>query len=142
MKFLNEEGREITLKRAENLPGYEVTLSEDVVIESAVDNPFFKGINILQLPKKLKGFRKNSDLKNLLKPQTLTTNIRMDSADNKLGIFCPTPELRENNRLLLDNGNFFSGQLIKPSFINFGLKPVILHKHTVIGVIVIIDIQK
>lgn len=94
MKFLNEEGREITLKRAENLPGYEVTLSEDVVIESAVDNPFFKGINILQLPKKLKGFRKNSDLKNLLKPQTLTTNIRMDSADNKLGIFCPTPELR------------------------------------------------
>ena len=54
MKFLNEQEQEISLKRAENLPGYEVTLAEDTVIDSAVNNPFFKGINVLQLPKKLK----------------------------------------------------------------------------------------
>lgn len=55
MKFLNKQGQEISLKRAENLPGYEVTLAEDTVIDSAVNNPFFKGINILQLPKKDEG---------------------------------------------------------------------------------------
>ena len=61
MKFLNEKGQEITLKQSVNLPGYEVVLAEDTIIESAVNNPFFKGINVLQLPKKLKGFRENED---------------------------------------------------------------------------------
>lgn len=89
MKFLDEQGNEATLKRSKKLPGYEVTLSEDVVIDSPVNNPFFKGINILQLPKKLKGFRDNADLQNLFIPQTLNTGIKLELDDDEIVFFEP-----------------------------------------------------
>lgn len=137
MKFLNEQGQEISLKRAESLPGYEVTLSEDVVIDSAVNNPFFKGINILQLPKKLKGFRDNSDLKMLLQPQALNSGISLELSSREYGLFVPKKELVQNKRLILVHNIFGSNEKILPLFVNFGLKKVKLATGTVIGFLMI-----
>ncbi|ATF41402.1 hypothetical protein [Weissella paramesenteroides] len=137
MKFLNEQGQEITLKRAENLPGYEVTLSEDVVIDSAVNNPFFKGINILQLPKKLKGFRENSDLKTLFAPQVLNVGLKIILDEDECAIFEPVEELVLNQRLILVNRIFGTNQIVRPMFINFGLRNVKLRSKTVIGTVLI-----
>ncbi|WP_404975209.1 hypothetical protein [Weissella paramesenteroides] len=136
MKFLNEQGQEVTLKRAENLPGFEVMLSENTVIESAVNNPFFKGINILQLPKKLKGFRDNSDLNNLLDPKKVRTGIKLELDDNELAIFSPNIKITDKK---LKNTNFVfgNGEMIEPSFINFSLKNVVLEKGTNIGFLII-----
>lgn len=137
MKFLNEAGQEITLKRSTTLPGYEVTLAEDTVIDSAVNNPFFKGINILQLPKKLKGFRDNPDLKTLLEPKALHTGIKLELADDEFALFEPNLDLVTNKRLQNVNRIFGNSQEIVPQFVNFGLKKLKLSKATVIGVILI-----
>lgn len=137
MKFLNEQGQEISLKRAENLPGYEVTLAEDTVIDSAVNNPFFKGINILQLPKKLKGFRNNPDLQKLLQPKALNTGIKMRLNENEFVFFSPAENLVLEKRLLSTNQIIGQNESLAPLFINFGLKKIKLDKNTVIGTIII-----
>ncbi|WP_257607530.1 hypothetical protein [Weissella sagaensis] len=137
MKFTNENGQEISLKRSTTLPGYEVTLAEDTVIDSAVNNPFFKGINILQLPKKLKGFRDNPDLKKLLEPREVNTDIILNIDENEVGFFEPNSDLITNKRLQVVNHVFGNGQEIKPLIINFGLKKVKLSEGTVIGTILI-----
>ena len=138
MKFLNEQGQEITLKRAENLPGYEVTLSEDVVIDSPVNNPFFKGINVLQLPKKLKGFRDNPDLQTLLEPKKINTGIKLMLDNNQFVLFEPDLQLMTERRLQSVNRVFGSEDNVEPKFVNFGLKNVNLKKGTIIGNIFII----
>lgn len=137
MKFLNEQGQEISLKRAENLPGYEVTLAEDTVIDSAVNNPFFKGINILQLPKKMKGFRNNKELQTLLKPQGLDTRLILNLSDNEVGFFEPNETLVSEKRLVLVNRMFGNHVRVEPLFINLGLKTVKITAGTVIGVIMV-----
>lgn len=137
MKFLNEQGQEISLKRAENLPGYEVTLAEDTVIDSAVNNPFFKGINVLQLPKKLKGFRENSDLQRLLEPQALETGIYLELSPEDYSIFIPSNNLLQNKKLILVRNTFGAEDAVLPLFVNFGLKKVKLSAGTVIGVLLI-----
>ena len=137
MKFLNEQGQEVSLKQAENLPGYEVTLAEDTVIDSAVNNPFFKGINILQLPKKLKGFRNNPDLQKLLQPKALNTGIKMRLNENEFVFFSPAENLVLEKRLLSTNQIIGQNESLAPLFINFGLKKIKLDKNTVIGTIII-----
>lgn len=137
MKFLNEQGQEISLKRAENLPGYEVTLAKDTVIDSVVNNPFFKGINILQLPKKLKGFRENPDLQRLLDPQLLETDIYLDLSPENYSIFVPSNELLQNKKLILVRNTFGPEDALLPLFMNFGLKKVKLSAGMVIGVLLI-----
>lgn len=139
MKFLNEQGQEITLKRAKNLPGYEVTLSEDVVIDSAVNNPFFKGINVLQLPKKLKGFRDNPDLKNLLAPVELNSGLIVDLMEDEFIIFELNKELSMSKRLILVNQYFGKKEIIKPQVINFGIKKVKIKSDEVIGTILVLN---
>lgn len=138
MKFTNENGQEISLKRSTTLPGYEVTLAEDTVIDSAVNNPFFKGINILQLPKKLKGFRDNPDLKTLLEPQALHTGIKLELAEDEFALFEPNLDLVTNKRLQNVNHAFGNGQEVVPQFVNFGLKKVSLKLGMVVGTIIII----
>ncbi len=137
MKFTNENGQEINLKRSATLPGYEVTLAEDTVIDSAVNNPFFKGINILQLPKKLKGFRNNPDLKTLLEPQTLHTGIKLELAEDEFALFEPCDDLVVNKRLVMINRIFGNDNVVKPMFINLGLTKVKLDANTIIGTIFI-----
>lgn len=137
MKFLNENGQEITLKRLETLPGYEVTLAEDTVIDSAVNNPFFKGINVLQLPKKLKGFRDNQDLQTLLAPKALHTGVKLELADDEFTLFEPKLDLVTSKRLQNVNRVFGDGQEIVPQFVNFGLKKVKLNAGAIIGYITI-----
>lgn len=137
MKFLNEAGQEITLQRSTTLPGYEVTLAEDTVIDSAVNNPFFKGINILQLPKKLKGFRDNPDLKTLLEPKVLFSNLKLDVENDVFTIFVPSKDLVDKKRLILTTNTFASNDFIRPKFINFGLKKVKLNAGTVIGTLIV-----
>jgi dUTP pyrophosphatase len=137
MKFLNENGQEITLKRSETLPGYEVTLAEDTVIDSAVNNPLFKGINVLQLPKKLKGFRDNQDLQTLLAPKALNTGVKLELADDEFALFEPKLDLVTSKRLQNVNRVFGDGQEISPQFINFGLKKVKLNAGVLIGYLII-----
>lgn len=138
MKFLNEQGQEVSLRRAENLPGYEVTLAEDTVIDSAVNNPFFKGINVLQLPKKLKGFRDNPDLQKLLEPKILNTKITLVLDDGNFALFEPDLYLMTEKGLQSVNRVFGNGQKVEPRFDNFGLKNVKLKKGTIVGNIFII----
>ena len=138
MKFLNEQGQEITLKRAENLPGYEVTLAEDTIIDSAVNNPFFKGINVLQLPKKLKGFRENPDLRKILQPIKVNTGVSLKLLENELVFFEANRNLVENNRLVLVDHLFGNEEKIQPMFINVGLKRLSLKAGTVIGNVIIL----
>ncbi|WP_165207098.1 hypothetical protein [Weissella sagaensis] len=138
MKFTNENGQEISLKRSATLPGYEVTLAEDTVIDSAVNNPFFKGINILQLPKKLKGFRDNPDLKTFLEPQALHTGIKLELAEDEFALFEPNLDLVTNKRLQNVNHAFGNGLEVVPQFVNFGLKKVSLKSGMVIGTVLII----
>ena len=137
MKFLDETGQEITLKRSNTLPGYEVTLAEDTVIDSAVNNPFFKGINILQLPKKLKGFRDNPDLKTLLEPKALSSNLKLDVENDEFAIFVPNKSLVDNKRLILTTNVFGANDFISPKFINLGLKKVKISAETVIGTLIV-----
>lgn len=137
MKFLNEAGQEITLKRSTTLPGYEVTLAEDTVIDSAVNNPFFKGINILQLPKKLKGFRDNPDLKTLLEPKPLFSNLKLDVETDVFTVFVPSQDLVDNKRLILTTNIFGSNDFIRPKFINLSLKKVKINAGTVIGTLIV-----
>jgi len=140
MKFTNEDGQEISLKRSATLPGYEVTLAEDTVIDSAVNNPFFKGINILQLPKKLKGFRDNPDLNMLFTPQVIKINIKVEISDSQIVIFQPKFNLVNNLKIQMVNQIFTNGEVINPSFINLGLHKINLKKNTVIGDILILNV--
>lgn len=137
MKFLNESGQKITLKQSETLPGYEVTLAEDTVIDSAVNNPFFKGVNVFQLPKKLKGFRDNPDLQTLLEPKALHTGVKLELADDEFALFEPNLDLVTSKRLQKVNCVFGNGQEVLPQFVNFGLKKVKLAKNTCVGVLFI-----
>ncbi|KAA8442508.1 hypothetical protein FKV75_01035 [Weissella paramesenteroides] len=136
--FRDVVGNEVTLKRAANLPGYEIKLSTSVVIESAVNNPFFKGVNILQLPKKIKGFRDNSDLNDLLAPKILETGIFLSIADDECAFFVAERSLVSNRKLMNVKEIFGNKEQINPMFINFGLKNIKLSAGTVIGTVVII----
>lgn len=136
MEFLNEQGQKITLKRSEILPGYEITVANNVTIDSPVNNPFFKGINFLQLPKKLKGFRDNPDLQKLLEPKRVNTDIKLDLADNQFAIFEPDKSLT-NKKLQSINYIFGNNMTVAPAFVNFGLKNIKLNKGDVIGTIII-----
>lgn len=142
MKFLNGQGQEITLKRAENMPGFVVTVSEQIVIDSPVNNPFFKGINVLQLPKKLKGFRDNQDLKMLLSPNKVKTNIFLKSnVNSEIVIFEPDSTLVNDKKLNVENRIFGNNQEIVPLFLNLGLKNVKLNAGTKIGTIYVIAVE-
>lgn len=136
MKFLNEQGQNITLKRSEKLPGYEIMVADNVTINSPVNNPFFKGINILQLPKKLKGFRDNPDLQKLLEPKIVNTDIKLDLADNQFAIFEADKNLT-NKKLQSINSIFGNNMTVAPMFVNFGFKNINLKKGDVIGTIII-----
>lgn len=136
MKFLNKQGQEIKLQRSKVLPGFEVKLSEDTTVDSPVNNPFFKGINFLQLPKKLKGFRNNPDLQALLEPKILNTDIQLELAENQFAVFEPNLDMT-NKKLHNVNHIFGSGMFVRPSFVNFGLKNINLKKGEVIGTIII-----
>lgn len=142
MKFLNGQGQEITLKRAENMPGFVVTVSEQIVIDSPVNNPFFKGINVLQLPKKLKGFRDNSDLKMLLSPNKIKTNIFLKSnVNSEIVIFEPDSTLVNDKKLYVENRIFGNNQEIVPLFLNLGLKNVKLNVGTKIGTVYVMAVE-
>lgn len=137
MKFWDEQGNEVVLKKSKTLPGYEVILSEDVVIDSPVDNPFFKGINILQLPKKMKGFRNNSDLGKILQPQKVNIKIRAKLRNNEFVIFKAEKQIIDSLHLILVDNTFGDGEYIQPMFINFGIKKVVLEAGSIIGTLII-----
>lgn len=137
MRFLNKVGEEITLNKSAILPGYEIVLEEDVVIDSPTNNPFFKKINIVQLSKKIKGFRDDSDLETLFEPQAVDTKITLSLDSNEYTLFEPATSIVKENKLILINRIFGNNEIIKPLFINFGINKVILRKGTVIGTLII-----
>lgn len=141
MKFLNNDNTEINLKRSDDLPGFEVSISENVIFESPLNNPFFKGfkgINILQIPKKMKGFRNNPDLNRLLDPIKIDTGIKASLEEGQFVLFQPNIETLRMHKLQGVSQLFTNGQEICPSFINYGMHEASLKNGTVIGSIIVL----
>lgn len=142
MKFLSEFNKEIELKSAASLPGFEIKLSEDVVIESQINNPFFKGLkgmNILQLPKKMKGFRNNPDLKKFLDPVKVKTGIKAELNEKQFLVFQPNADLLSLYKLQASNQIFGMNEEISPAFVNYGLHNVKLQANMVIGNVIVLN---
>lgn len=141
MKFIDNNNAEVKLKKAGNLPGYEISISEDVIIESPLSNPFFqglKGINILQIPKKIKGFRSNSDLQQLLDPIKINTGIKSILQEGEFVLFQPNNEALAMLKLQGSTQIFTTGEDISPLLVNYGMHEAKLKKNTVIGTIIVL----
>lgn len=141
MKFLNNNNIEIKLSKSVNFPGFEVLMPKSMVIESQLDNPFFKefkGVNILQFPKKMKGFRNNSDLEQLFDPVKINLGIKPILEENQVAIFQPDINTLTMHKLQGSSQLFANGEEISPSFINYGMHEVKLEKDTVIGDIIVL----
>lgn len=142
MKFLTTENEEVKLEPAAGVPGYNIVLREDVLIKSPINNPFFKGlkgVNLLQLPKKMKGFRDNSDLDNFLVPTVINTGIKVELDEKQFIIFRPNDAILKNKKLHSSVQIFTDMVEIAPSIINYGLHNVKLSKETIIGDIIIMN---
>lgn len=142
MEFFSEVSQELKIKKAKNIPGFEITLSDDVVIKSQINNPFFKGLkglNILQLPKKMKGFRDNPDLKNFLDPVIVKSGIKVSLEEDQFVVFQPNLEILKSNKLQANNQIFGNNEEIKPLFLNYGFHNVTLKKNTVIGNVIVLN---
>ncbi|ETJ00395.1 MAG: hypothetical protein Q611_LSC00083G0001, partial [Leuconostoc sp. DORA_2] len=78
----NQDDLNLPKRSTEAAAGYDFEASEDVVIPSALSNPFFKGLNILSLGK-LKNIRDNEDLQGILKPVLVPTGIKAYMAEGE-----------------------------------------------------------
>lgn len=142
MRFFSENDQDIKLKKTKNLPGFEITLTENLSIKSQINNPFFtglRGMNIIQLPKKMKGFRDNPDLQNLLEPVKVRTGIKADLNDSQFLIFQPDLEFLRAHKLWANNQIFGHDEEIVPTILNYGFHDVTLTKDMVIGNIIVLN---
>ncbi|MBU7567762.1 hypothetical protein KGP39_03115 [Weissella hellenica] len=142
MKFLNDQNEEVKLNKSNNIPGYEIIVNKDVVLESPVNNPFFKslkGVNILQLPKKMKGFKDNPDIERLLDPSVIDTEVKVEVEKNQIIIFQPNLDVLQASKVYGEMQLFSSMANIRPILFNYGLHNVKLKRGTVIGNIIILN---
>ncbi|MBJ7689495.1 hypothetical protein HAU32_11155 [Weissella confusa] len=140
MTFI-QDGLEVTLEPSVTLPGYTISVKEETKIPSPLSNPFFKGLNILQLPKMMKGLRQNADLQTMLLPVAVPTDVTAELAANQVAVFVPSQQLADEHRLHVSTQYFGSGVEIKPTFINLGLKDVKLASGTVLGTVLIQTVE-
>lgn len=137
-----KENKAIKLNRSQNFPGYEITAVEDTTITSITSNPFFRGINILALSKKMKGFRDNEDLNKVLKPIIVKTDIHANLEENQFVTFIPDNKFAKVMKVFSVRDYFGPSELIQPSFVNFGMKDVKIHKGENIGIILIQSVKE
>ena len=69
------DGLNLPKRSTQAAAGYDFEASEEIVIPSALSNPFFRGLNILSLGK-LKNVRDDEDLQGLLRPVLVPTGIK------------------------------------------------------------------
>lgn len=119
----NEETVELEFGRV--LAGYTLTNSDKIIIPSVLSNPFFKGISIVNLPKKLKGVRSNENLNDLLKPVVVHTGISIELDTLETIQLVPNEKLIQEQHLLSVNTSS-DGQNIDISFINIGINDVVI----------------
>lgn len=136
-----KENEVVELVKSKYLPGFEIISLEDINIKAATSNPFFHGMNILALGKKLKGLRDNTDLKELLKPVSIRTGIKAELEINQFITFVPCKSFSGENRLLNVDNIYGSIESIDPVFINFGLKDVKIFKGDLLGTILIQTVE-
>lgn len=135
--MFKREGKTIELVKSTNFPGYEITASENVTIESIMSNPFFHGINILALSKKMKGIRNNKDLSHIFEPVKISTDIQADFSDNQFITFIPDNKFSNDFRLFNIQEFYGPMDLIEPSFVNLGVKDIKICKEELLGVVFI-----
>ena len=140
MKFF-KGNQKVNLSQSTVLPGFEIQAAEETKILSPLSNPFFKGLNILQLPKMMKGLRQNADLQTMLLPVAVPTDVTAELAANQVAVFVPSQQLADEHRLHVSTQYFGSGVEIKPTFINLGLKDVKLASGTVLGTVLIQTVE-
>lgn len=136
-----KNGKKMSLNHAQSLPGYEITVTEEIMLPSVLSNSFFKGINVLALPKMLKVGRSNPDLQSILEPVAVQTGIQAGLADNQVLLFVPDSALVREKRLHIAESYFGNGQLVTPLFINLGLKDVRLKAGSVLGTVMILNTE-
>lgn len=139
--FINEN-KSIQLNKSPNFPGYEITAVEDTTVTSITSNPFFHGINILALSKKMKGFRDNEDLNKVLKPVIVKTDIQANVEENQFVTFIPDNKFANLKKIFSVRNYFGPSELIQPSFVNFGMKDVKIHKGEKLGVVIIQSVSE
>lgn len=135
--MLKKHGIDVKLEMSKRLPGLVLIAEEDVKIISALNNPFFKDFNFLNLSKKFKGVRQNEDLKKIFKPKTIKTGIQALLNKNQYVIFIPEKKFSNNERLLNIDNIYGPTDMIEPVFVNLGLKDVQINKGDQLGVIII-----
>lgn len=135
--MFKKEGKMIKLVKSTDFPGYEISASESVTIKSIMSNPFFHGINILALSKKMKGVRNNKDLSRIMEPIKVTTNIQADLKDNQFVTFIPNKKFADDFRLFSVQNFYGPLELIEPSFVNLGIKDIKICKEQLLGVVFI-----
>lgn len=135
--MFKKEGKTIKLVKSADFPGYEIISSEEITIESIMSNPFFHGINILALSKKMKGIRNNKDLRHIFEPVKISTNIQADFSDNQFITFVPNKKFSNDFRLFSIQEFYGPLDLIEPSFVNLGLKDIKISKGELLGIVFI-----
>lgn len=133
MRNIEKKGKTIKLEFGVNgIPGYHLTADHDIKIKSVLSNDFFKGISVVNLPKKMKGFRSNPDLVNSLKPTKIETEVSFQLNELEYILLKLDEELIVNHHLLLVN-EISNGKIINFEVINVGLQDVNIKAGQIIG---------
>jgi dUTP pyrophosphatase len=136
------QGVNLPVRTTLNAAGYDFEAAQDIVIPSALSNPFFKGLNVFALGK-LKGIRDNEDLQQILKPVLVPTGIKAYMGENEYLQLVSRSSAPIKKRLMMPNAvgivdadyynNAGNEGEIFFQFINFGLKDVKIKKGERIG---------
>lgn len=126
MRNITKLGQEIELSFGLDLPGYQLTSLKKTTIPSVLSDPFFHGISVINIQKKLKGFRNNPELQNILSPVLVETGISIHLSDDELVQLVIDENLIQNKHLIPVQTTV-TGQNIKVKLINVGLKDFVVN---------------
>lgn len=138
----DEQGINLPARTTTHAAGYDFEAAADIVIPSALSNPFFKGLNVFALGK-LKGIRDNEELQQILKPVLVPTGIKAYMGDSEYLQLVSRSSAPIKKRLMMPNAvgivdaDYYNndgneGEIFF-QFINFGLKDVTIKKGERIG---------
>lgn len=133
MRSIKKHGQIVELTFGFNgLPGYKLMADHDIVVPSVFSNKFFKEISLVNLPKKMKGFRSNPELSGLLAPISVETGVTIELQALEYIILELDPKLSNDDHLLLIS-SVNDGKDIVFDVINVGINDVFIKSGEVIG---------
>ncbi|QIL50811.1 hypothetical protein G7084_05475 [Weissella coleopterorum] len=136
MRKITKLGQEIELPFGLDLPGYQLTSVKQTTIPSILSNSFFQGISVINIQKKLKGFRSNPELQKLLSPTLVETGISIHLDEDEMIQLVVNDNLIQNKHLIPVQ-TVISGQNIKVQLINVGLKDIVVNIEELIATAII-----